>query len=189
TSSGPSMRGRPPKADLDFWLSSRASPRVTRRNSSPLTLMQSVLAICPGSTPCTSAASCTVAVEALVTRTVRSGARAARSVWTEARLIEGSSTIQSQRRQTSKQARQPVFILEPRFLADRRGQRPAHEVTRNVGHPVKTHQLGNRNALTLIRRQTHRHAGFHHARLDHPAIGAWPARLVETLEPSRFAHL
>ena len=79
TSSGPSMRGRPPKAALAFWLLRRASPRVTSRNSASPTRMARVLAIWPGATPCTAAASCTVAVESSVTITWRSGARMARS--------------------------------------------------------------------------------------------------------------
>src|SRR5690606_29204123 len=181
------MRGRPPKAAFDLALSSRASPRVTSRNSSSRTRMHSVLAICPGSTPCTWAASCTVAVESQVTRTSRSGARTARSSRTDCRLmVEINSSCWGWPR--SKQAGQLGLIFEAGLFADGRRQRPAHEVARNVLETVLRHQLGHGDPLARERGDGDGHARFRFARADHPAIGAGPVGPVKALRPLRVAH-
>src|SRR6218665_2541241 len=165
------MRGRPPKAALDFWLSSLASPRVTSRNSSSLTRMHRVLAIWPGSTPCTSAASCTVAVEASVTSTTSSGARAARSAWTDWRLI----------RSLSEQRGKFVFVFGARLVVHRGGEGAAHEGRIDVAHAVHCHQFADRDALALIALVEHRCVDLDAAGGEHAAIGAGTARPMEPL--------
>src|SRR5690606_899280 len=139
TSSGPSILGRPPKAALAFWLSNRASPRVTSSISWPLTRMQRVLAIWPGSTPCTSAASCTVAGEAAVTSTTRAGARVARSVWTVARLIGIFRALE--------QAGKFGFVFGAQLVVQRCGQGAAHEGGIELALAVERHQFGDGDAL------------------------------------------
>ena len=85
------MLALPPNAALAFRLSSRASPRTTTRKARPPTRSDSVLAIRPGSTPCTAAASATVAVDVPWSRIAMSGALAARSARTARRVIASST--------------------------------------------------------------------------------------------------
>src|SRR5690606_37870582 len=81
------MRGLVPNRSLNLRLSIRASPRVTMRMVRSLAEKESVLAICPGFTPCASAARTTVAVLVGSSITSISGALAAKNAFTESRLI------------------------------------------------------------------------------------------------------
>lgn len=81
------MCALPPKHAFILALSMRRSPPATTRKAWPPTAKVSILAICPGATPCWTAASATLALAPGVSMIARSGAACARCARTEARPI------------------------------------------------------------------------------------------------------